>query len=432
MIIFSVSKPHLTSPRPDFYELRLDLRRLWHKIPKFFFNHPTIITLRDECEGGNYGGSIAQKLDLFAKLLEETSLYIDIELTHLLKLIDKLNNKALLQKSVVSVHDLAEFDLARARTVIQRAEAVTNCFFLKFVFCIDTFAQLHAVVGLLCNIKVPYALLSTGKLSLITRILYLHLGGVATYYGKKGEITAPNQIDQLDVRTYNLVHINRETRIGGVVGGNQVKHSLGIDFYNTYFRLHRINAVYLPFAIEDCTDFVYFVKNSQLPFFGFSVTMPFKQEITKYINTTDHMINLWLPGSGKTFNTDIHALLYAFRHLNITPQTRIVLLGRGAMAQLVRQLLPEKPAETTNDVCLINATPLGHNGEDVFEYFQIPPFNTAIDLPYAQADTKLVAYCKELGLKYIDGKTFWRIQAKEQLKWFLQGETTAGRLAIMP
>jgi len=421
MIIFSVSKPHFTSLRPDFYELRLDLRRAWNRIPMFFFNHPTIITLRDRKEGGNYSGSIAEKLDLYIRLLEETSLYVDIELTHLPKLIEKLNNKALLQKSVVSVHDLAEFDFARAKTIIQRAEAVTNCFFLKFVFCIDTFAQLRAVVGLLSALKVPYVLLSAGKLSLITRILYSHLGGVATYYGKKGELTAPNQIDQLDVRTYNLVHINRETRIGGVVGGNQVKHSLGIDFYNRYFRLHRINAVYLPFAIDDCADFVYFVTNSQLPFFGFSVTMPFKQVITKYINTTDHIINLWLPCSGKTFNTDIHALLYAFRRLNITPQTRIVLLGRGAMAQLVRQLLPEIPAETTNDVCLINATPLGHNGEDVFDHFQIPPFNTAIDLPYAQADTKLVVYCKELGLKYIDGKTFWRIQAKEQLKWFLHG-----------
>jgi len=437
MIIYSVTKQHLASPKPDFYELRLDLRNYSKfKIPKFFYHNPSIITLRDLCEGGRYSGAIDQKLDFFVKLLEETNFYIDVELTHLPSLLKKLKNKVLLRRTIISVHDPSTFDLSNVKNIIQFvgsslapsvSEYIENCFFLKLALRIDTFSQLHAVTELLSTLKMPYTLISSGKLSLISRILYQHLGSVATYYGRQGALTAQNQITQHDVQMFNLVHIDAEARIGGVVGGSQVKNSLGLDFYNTYFRLHRKNAVYLPFAIEDCADFIEFIKKTSLPLLGFSITMPFKEEITKHIQTADPMINLWLPRTGQTFNTDANALIEAFKLLNITLQTHILLLGNGAMARLVRQLLPnnrflgdgQDNTKFTADVCLINATPLGHRGEDVLVHYQLPPFNKVIDLPYTNSDTKLIAYCKKHNIIYIDGKTFWKMQAKVQLQLFL-------------
>jgi len=447
MIILSLTSPPLkTTISPHLYELRLDLTSTPYHIPDFFYHHPTIITLRDSSQGGHFTGDIHQKLAFLTSLLDIKNFYIDIEFTHFHSLSKYITHKNHYKKIIFSIHDTSPFDLQRAINHIKQTKIITDCFFTKYVFQIDTYTQLLDIVGAVSDCHINHTLLSSGKLSLITRTLYAHLHSKVTYCCLPDCPTAPNQITTDAIATYNIKNITPETQVGGIIGNSQITHSLGIPFYNKYFADHRINAVYLPFVTDDCEDLIHFIKNSKISFYGFSITSPHKETMTKHISTDKPMINLWLPPSDHTDLTDTIALKIAFRKLNITTQTVIHIAGSGAIASIIPTLLPKNeihylpkiPRYTIPtlydshkpDVCVINATPLGQNGENLLIYYHIPTFHKVIDLAYTVGDTPLIRYCKIGNLPYVDGHTFWIWQAKPQLEAFLQGICYCG--AVYP
>ena len=50
---------------------------------------------------------------------------------------------------------------------------------------------------------------------------------------------------------------------------------------------------------------------------------------------------------------------------------------------------------------------------------RIKSFEKIIDLPYKEKNTLLIKHCIENEIDYVDGKMFWKWQAKSQLKKFL-------------
>jgi shikimate 5-dehydrogenase len=46
-------------------------------------------------------------------------------------------------------------------------------------------------------------------------------------------------------------------------------------------------------------------------------------------------------------------------------------------------------------------------------------FKAVIDLPYNHADTPLAEYCRKKERKYVSGRDFWQLQAKEQEEFFM-------------
>ena len=431
---------------PDFYELRLDLRKDCFSIPDFFLNKKAIITIRDRAEGGKYIGNIDTKITFLQKILDETNLFIDIELANKDLL---LNNISPHQKKrvIISVHDFSPKLKLSANYLLNK-----SCFFYKFVINNNSISEFFEVYHYLNSLNIDYTLISIGYTSLLSRILYQHLGFKATYFGKKGHQTALNQMTERDVIRYDLINISPKTAIGGIIGSEQILNSLGLSFYNKYFQDNNINAVYLPIVIEkargdDLKLLVELVKSSSFFCFGFSITMPFKKEIGKWeVNTSptsahslqggqdiNRSYNLWIPNDNKSYLTDEDAFIEAFKKLHITKETKILLLGIGAMAKTVLKLLPENTiyiitrhsltafVEWVGEgiFCLINTTPLGTNGEDIREIYPNLKFHKVIDLPYSTEKTKLALYCQENNIPIVDGKQFWKLQAKKQLELFI-------------
>ncbi|MCL2064478.1 MAG: type I 3-dehydroquinate dehydratase [Candidatus Cloacimonetes bacterium] len=443
MLIYSTNENNFDKCcfKPDMFELRLDLCESTFQIPDFFSDKKTIITLRDISEGGLYEGSLEKRLDFYAELLKHTDFFIDIEFRYFNDLTKMLDIALYKHRIIVSVHDNSRsfFEIDPAW------KEIPTPFFFKFVYKIDTLTELYTINNQLKTMKLDYCLLSVGKTSLLSRVLYKKLGSKAVYFGKKGYETAPNQLTDNDVLQYNLQNINKGTKMGGIIGGSQILNSLGLSFYNSFFQRENINSVYLPFLTEDISDIVNFVKNAELDFYGFSITMPFKDKISSMIGKEQEIINLWLPLKNEVFLTDEVGFEKSFHQLNISNQTLIILFGSGAMAETVLKMLPDndiiivsrnkKKTEylkmkyqknkiidkipQREDLCLINATPLGMKGENVLDIYDFKIFNKVIDLPYTENKTKLVEYCEKKGISFVDGKEFWKFQAEEQLKKFM-------------
>ena len=394
------------------YELRLDLRKNQFHIPRHFYNQKTIITLRDISEEGKYQGGINQKLDFYYHLLTTTSFYLDIEIKHLDIFASKYYIKNFYNRIIASYH---------GSTLPQISSPINDLFFYKFVIPIDTYSELFTLSSQLSN----FCLLSTGKTSLISRILYKSFNSKAVYFGKKGYETSKHQITDEDIIKYNLININPSTQIGGIIGGEQILYSLGLNFYNNYFQEKKINAVYLPFIIEDIDDFKNFVKMSGLLFYGFSITMPFKRKIFSDKQNIEPVnpINLWIPSKNETYLTDEYAFRKSFVELGITEKTNVFIIGKGAMANLAISLLANnniKIVSSREDIIYNNETPsLLINASPRNDITPNKLFDYVLDLPYYNKKTKLIEYCIKNKIKYIDGHQFWKWQAEKQLNIFV-------------
>jgi 3-dehydroquinate dehydratase-1 len=431
MIILSTSNLALpkSTPAPDLYELRLDLCDTYRdKLYQIKDKKPIIMTLRDKNEGGFYQSSIEEKIDVYTDLLLSTNHIIDIEYQHLSKLLKK--NKKYLKRIIISYHDFS----GDYTQYLNEIDFSHDCFFYKIVLQINSYKELLEVNGYLKKKTHNYTLISTGETSLLSRVLYKQIGLVATYYCLKGDETAVNQLNSEEAIWYNLKNIDYETKIGGIIGGNQVKQSLGLKFYNSHFKSKNINAVYLPFNTNCLDDLIYFIKESKLNFYGFSVTMPYKSTFAKMLGLEDKVINLWLNKTNQTYLTDEEAFKKAFEILATSRENFevILLIGNGAMSKTVHNLLPQHkiinigrsdfntPISTNKKTLLINATPIGSRGEDLLEIIDIKNFDYVIDLPYnADTKTKLKEYCVKYKVPIIDGHEFWELQAESQLQLFI-------------
>ena len=145
-------------------------------------------------------------------------------------------------------------------------------------------------------------------------------------------------------------------------------------------------------------------------------------------------------------NTDKIAFEQAFELLDISREDEILLYGSGATAETALATLKnyrevtiasrnelvayelaynynkkygELPNLTTKTFSLIiNCTPIGMAGEDFFAETGLNLPQKFIDLPYTIEKTRLIRTCELYNIPFIDGKKFWHLQAKKQLKEF--------------
>ena len=123
-----------------------------------------------------------------------------------------------------------------------------------------------------------------GDVVLPLRCLSLRAGS-ALSYAPLENATAPGQasLDTLK-NLWKADQISRKTYVYGVIG-NPIAHSLSPQLQNAGFQARKMDAVYFPFLVHDLRDFLGAVK--ALGIRGFSVTLPYKQEILRYLDSCD-------------------------------------------------------------------------------------------------------------------------------------------------
>jgi len=136
--------------------------------------------------------------------------------------------------------------------------------------------------------------LAMGELGFPTRVLSPIFGGVYTYAAPmQAQGTASGQVSARSLRhVYRVEKLAKTAKIYGVIA-DPVRHSISPAVHNRAFQSRRIDAVYLPFLVSPVHLRDFFSLAEKLPLAGFSVTIPHKQKIIRYLDVVDR----WPSGS---------------------------------------------------------------------------------------------------------------------------------------
>lgn len=192
---------------------------------------------------------------------------------------------------------------------------------------------------------VPIAMGEAGKW---TRILGLAYGSPITYASlESGNETAPGQISAKDLmEVYRVKELNEQTEIYGIIG-KPVSHSVSPYMHNAAFKHHNLNAVYIPFEVGNLGDFVERMVRPETREIGwnlkgFSVTIPHKEAIMKYLDFIDEdakkigAVNTVQIVDGKLVgcNTDAHGFIEPLRSsYGDLKNAKVGIIGNGGVAR---------------------------------------------------------------------------------------------------
>jgi 3-dehydroquinate dehydratase/shikimate dehydrogenase len=327
-------------------ELRLDwlsndreIARFLRQIAKERPRATMIATCRRRNAGGRYRGTIAKQLVHLAEALQAGCPWCDLEIETASVCPPELLNVLLGGgRQLLSAHffDRMPRDPKQLadKLMMARPDAIkiaAQCESLR-----DGLKLLRLCRGRRDVVAVPM-----GDIALPARLLALREGSALAYAPVENP-TAPGQItldEMLDL--YRVNKFSRATRIYGVIG-DPIGHSLSPHMQNAAFQARRMEAVYLPFLVRDLKDFLSSIE--PLGISGFSVTIPHKERILRYLDDCDPLAasigavnTVVVRGNGKLYgyNTDYVGVLRTLEP-RISPQgSRVLILGAGGVARAV-------------------------------------------------------------------------------------------------
>ena len=427
---------------PNYWkEFRLDYSEDFQAFPPELIDEKTILTIRSEKESGKHKIDIADKVEFYEKVISEKNCLCDLE-------INEVTDQNILSipknNLILSYHNFSEnIDFTKLNKIVRKSNSLSSRF-LKIAVNISKYSDLIELSKLIIESNKPVIFAGMGKLGRISRILFRHLGADTTFIGLPDNPTADGQLTPEEAEFFKLSSISQKTQIGGIIGGKQVEHSLGIKHFNDLFTKEKLDAIYLPFATENIDDLWNWINISDICFFGFSITMPFKKKIGAKKQLP--AVNLFLPETDEMLNTDLVAFQESIEILKVKKENSILIIGSGATAEVAlkafqsfdnitissRNVVSGKKLAKKNDRefiqleylrnykfdLIINCTPLGTKNEDLIELFNLKLPTKVIELPYSQKNTLLINRCIENKIDYIDGKSFWMLQAKIQQQKF--------------
>ena len=236
-----------------------------------------------------------------------------------------------------------------------------------------------------------------GEIGFPTRVLSPAFGGMYTYAAPNAaEGTASGQVCARQLRNlYRIGKFSRDARIYGVIA-DPVRHSISPAVHNRAFQARRADAVYLPFLVQPGRLKDFMLLAGRLPLAGFSVTIPHKQKILRYLDQVDPLARrigavntVWRKaGKWRGANTDAAGVTAPLeRHVRLA-KSSVLVVGNGGAARgaafalaaagaklaitgrnldRVRALasacgaeaLPREQAESRMFDVLVHATPIG-------------------------------------------------------------------------
>jgi 3-dehydroquinate dehydratase/shikimate dehydrogenase len=264
---------------------------------------------------------------------------------------------------------------------------------------------------------------------------------------------------------YRAHELTKSTRVFGVIG-DPVGHSLSPLLHNTGFIARHVDAVYLPFLVHRLKDFLDAVEI--LGIRGFSITLPHKQAILKYLKECDPLAaeigavnTVVVRGDGSLYgsNTDYVGVLGALESKMRLRGSRLLVFGAGGAARSTafalaragadvviyarREQVGKKLAQAVNGEFLarralrtekfeaiINATPVG-----MYPHSKISPLSArelncriVMDLIYRPLDTELLKIARKKGISTVSGVEMFLAQGFAQ--WELWTAKSAPKAAM--
>ena len=301
--------------------------------------------------------------------------------------------------------------------------------------------------------RTPLIVLAMGEVGFATRVLSTAWGGMFTYAAPNAsEGTASGQVSARLLRhLYRTEKFTHSAKIYGVIA-DPVRHSISPAVHNRAFQAHRLDAVYLPFLVPATQLKDFFLLAEKLPVAGFSVTIPHKQKVLRYLDAVDPLARrigavntIWRKsGKWRGTNTDAEAITVPLARKLRLPKSTILLVGNGGAARgaayalmesgaklsivgrnpdRVRSLakacgaepLLREQAQARKFDALVHATPLGMYPQVDGCFFKDSiPAELVFDMVYNPLETALVRRANEQGLTVISGLQMFLEQAARQ------------------
>jgi 3-dehydroquinate dehydratase/shikimate dehydrogenase len=445
--------------RLDWLRSNAERRRLldWVKRQEFGAQVVLMATCRRVPGGGRFRGGIEREMYWLRQAADAGCGWCDVELQTLRELPSKtVRGYRVPSRVLLSAHDFKGMPALRREMKFADNDGVTA---VKIAARANTIADSVRLLGL-ARSSVNFVAVPMGEIGLPARILALREGS-ALAYAPVGEATAPGQVSLREMmHLYRAHELTKSTRVFGVIG-DPVGHSLSPLLHNTGFIARHVDAVYLPFLVHRLKDFLDAV--GILGIRGFSITLPHKQAILKYLKECDPLAaeigavnTVVVRGDGSLYgsNTDYVGVLGALERKMRLRGSRLLVFGAGGAARSTafalaragadvvicarREQLGKKLARAVNGEFLarralrtekfeaiINATPVG-----MYPHSKISPLSArelncriVMDLIYRPLDTELLKIARKKGISTVSGVEMFLAQG------FAQWELWTGKSA---
>ncbi len=414
---------------------------------------PVIFTLRSESHGGFFKGNSEDYARHLRSLLSLEPDYIDIECDIDLELFLDLKEKNLTTKFILSYHNFIKTpDLD---SIYQEMKKYSPDIY-KIACHANSSLDAIDMLCLASKTKDPFIGISMGPLGHITRILAPIFNTCFSYVpiSKEDNIESQLSLGQL-IDIYHVDHLGPTSKIYALLGDPVDKSPSHIS-HNAIFANRRIDAVYVKIHLKKEEIESFFSKIKPLPFAGFSVTMPHKEnpfllqmEASNRVKCIGALNTLVLEGEEYySDNTDSLGAIDAICQRGSVAGKRIAILGTGGTARAICYEAIEQQALVTlvsrsrskaknfadrfqcqsasydqlvidYDI-LINATPVGMDGNhSPISKDSIAANSIVMDVIPKPYNTRLLKDAKSRGCICIHGVELFAYQAIYQYRiWF--------------
>jgi 3-dehydroquinate dehydratase/shikimate dehydrogenase len=402
---------------------------------------------------GKFNGSIEEQLAVLDLAVRHGAQAIDVEIETAEAAEERLSQFRARAQVVVSYHNYEAtppMDTILGRVMKAQAD----------VYKVVTTARkpsdnLRVLAAAKALPKTRLVVLAMGEMGFPTRVLSPVFGAAYTYAAPMlAEGTAAGQVSARSLRhLYRVEKLKKSAKIYGVIA-DPVRHSISPAVHNRAFQSRRVDAVYLPFLVSPAYLRDFFSMAAKLPLAGFSVTIPHKQKIIRYLDAVDPLARrigavntVWRKaGKWRGTNTDVAGITVPLSRVLRLQNASVLIVGNGGAARGAACALSDAGAKITlvgrnadrvralSKVCgaealgreqlgsrhfdvVVHATPLGmypHVNECFFN--GAIPGDVVFDMVYNPLETLLGQRAREQGKTVIPGLEMFLEQAVQQFE----------------
>lgn len=419
-------------------------------------NYPdayVLATCRLKQNHGNFSGSVEKQFSVLGEAAKHGATAIDLEIETAENVKPAL---ASLHESVPVVVSYHNFESTPALgPVLRRLQHVPAEAYKVATTARKPADNLRLIQFAKEHRDIPLIALAMSNVGVPTRVLGPSLGCLYTYAAPSDQDgTAPGQVSARAMRTlFRADKITKQTRVYGIIA-DPVSHSKSPAIHNRAFQARRIDAVYLPFCVASTQLSDWMKMAAELPVVGFSVTIPHKQRILRYLDVVEPLAKrigavntVWRKGGKwRGTNTDTQGVLKPLlRHLRLA-HASVLIVGYGGAARAAAVALTDagaKVAITGRNVTsaqalaqvvkadalsladsqqqhfdiLLHATPIGmHPNMNESLFNGKIPASLVFDMVYNPHETLLLKQAKAQGCTIIHGAEMLLEQAASQFE----------------
>src|SRR3954452_6377934 len=331
----------------QFLEFRLDFldhpRKGVDAIATFLGEFPDCIliaTCRRHQNHGKFNGSIEEQFAVLDAAVTNGAHAIDVEIETAEIAHDRLSQFRGRAQLIVSYHN---FEAPPPMdTVVNRMLKVQADAYKVVTTARKPSDNVRVLAAAKALPKQKLIVLAMGEMGFPTRVLSPVFGGIYTYAAPMySEGTAAGQVSSRFLRhLYRVEKLGKSAKIYGVIA-DPIRHSISPAVHNRAFQSKRVDAVYLPFLVAPACLRDFFSMAAKLPLAGFSVTIPHKQKIIRYLDIVDPLARrigavntVWRKaGKWRGTNTDAAGVTGPLGRLLKIAKSNVLIVGNGGAAR---------------------------------------------------------------------------------------------------